>query len=73
MPRGKGLSLSEMELEATRAAEELASFRNMSDEWSDFSNSDVDPSYSTENESTTSEADYEPQRKKQRNTRKRGM
>lgn len=73
MSRKKGMVLSEMELEANKAAEEMDLFRNMSDDWSDFSNSDMDPSYSIANESTASESDYEPQTKKRRHVRKGGM
>lgn len=55
-----------MEIEVERAAEEVDAFRevDMSEEYSDFSDSDMDPPYIRANESSTSDSEYNYSKKR---------
>lgn len=60
------LSSFELELEVENAADELHDYRNMSDDFSDYSNSDLDPTYNETDATCTSESDNEPLAKKRK-------
>lgn len=58
------LSPLELELEVENAVNELHEYRNMSDEFSIYSNSDLDPTYEESDATCSSDSDNEPLAKK---------
>lgn len=62
----RALSSFELELEAEKAADEIHNYANMSYDFSDFSNSDLDPTYEQTDATCSSESDNEPLAKKRK-------
>ncbi|CAH0562831.1 unnamed protein product [Brassicogethes aeneus] len=56
----RALTSFELQVEAEQAADELHNYENMSDDFSDYSNSDLDPTYEQTDATCSSESDNEP-------------
>ncbi|XP_050295696.1 uncharacterized protein LOC126735672 [Anthonomus grandis grandis] len=69
----KSLSSFELQLEVEKAADELQNYENISDDFSDYSNSDSDPTYKQTDDTCSSESDNEPLAKRKKISNKENV